>query len=330
MKLNIVLFSVLLSIAFNLIAQTPRNCSQILANNPSSVSGLYNIDPDGGGVLPSMNCYCDMTTDGGGWTLILNYNHLAATSPALKIFTDSLPLQGETTLGFNESNSEFWGHADTTLVNAIPFDEIRFYGITSEHNRIIHFKTSHTGTVSYFKTGMGSTEGISSNFLPLANHTAFLPAAIDMSATNKGNYAMTDYPLWTASMYHWYLGGVDAFCTSIRWEVDNYPCYSVPSTFHQIWVRQSNTTGLNDAGSSGMQLGLWPNPASDIVTLNIKKGTKTASTLNIYNNIGQLLRSESLRDNSHQINVADLKNGIYLLVITSKEDMQHQKLIIQR
>jgi hypothetical protein len=67
-----------------------------------------------------------------------------------------------------------------------------------------------------------------------------------------------------------------------------------------------------------------------MATLNIKRGNNTALTLNIYNNIGQLLRSESLSDNPHQINVADISNGIYLLVITSKEGMQHQKLIIQR
>jgi hypothetical protein len=330
MKINGILLSVLLATAFNSIGQTPRNCSQILAINPSSASGVYTIDPDSGGVLPSMKCYCDMTTDGGGWTLILNYNHLTETSPTLKIFTDSLPLQGATTLGFDENNSEFWGHADTALVNAIPFDEIRFYGITSGHSRIIHFKTFHPGTVSYFKTGMGSTAGISSDFSPLVNHSAFLPAAINMSTTDKGNYAMTDYPLWTGSMYHWYLGGAYPFCSSKRWEVDDYPCSNIPSTFHQIWVRQSNPLGLNDAGTSGMQLNLWPNPASNMATLNIKRGNNTALTLNIYNNIGQLLRSESLSDNPHQINVADISNGIYLLVITSKEGMQHQKLIIQR
>jgi hypothetical protein len=330
MKIKAILLSILLVTALSSIGQTQRNCSQILAHNPSSASGVYTIDPDGGGALPSMQCYCDMTTDGGGWTLILNYNHLTATSPDLKIFTDGLPLLGQTTLGFDESNSEFWGHADTALVNAIPFDEILFYGITSDHNRVIHFKTSHPGTVSYFKTGMGSTEGISSDFSPFADHSAFLPAAINMSATDRGNYAMTDYPLWTGSMYHWYLGGSDPFCSIVRWEVDDYPCSNIPSTFHQIWVRQSDATGLNDAGSFEIQPGLWPNPASDMITLNINKGNNTESILNIYNNIGQLLRSESLSNNSHQINVTDLNNGIYLLVIATKEGMQHQKLIIQR
>lgn len=330
MKINGILFSVLLATTFITNAQTPRNCSQILANNPSSVNGIYSIDPDGGGVLPTMNCYCDMTTDGGGWTLILNYNHLAGTSPALKIYTDDLPLQGATTLGFDESNLEFWGHADTSLVNAIPFDEIRFYGISSENNRIIHFKTFHSGTVSYFKTGMGSTEGIRSSFSPYTDHTAFLPAAIDMSTTNKGNYAMTDYPLWTGYYYHWYIAGADGACTNNRWEVDDFPCPSIPSTLHQIWVRQSNATGLNDAESSGIQMSLWPNPASDRVTLDITKRTNKASTIQIYNNVGQLLRSESLAENPHQMDVTDFENGYYLVVVSTKDDKLHQKLLIQR
>lgn len=39
-----------------------------------TTDGVYTVDPDGAGPNPAYDCYCDMTFDGGGWTLVFNHN----------------------------------------------------------------------------------------------------------------------------------------------------------------------------------------------------------------------------------------------------------------
>ncbi|WP_298543369.1 immunoglobulin-like domain-containing protein [uncultured Aquimarina sp.] len=178
----------------------------------------------------------DNDTDGGGWLMVLNYVHLAGDNSALQVRNTDLPLLGSSTVGDNEAGTANWGHLGNDLAAAIDFEEMRFYGETTGHTRIINFKTSYTNALNYLKTGVGNFIGINSvaNFTALSGHTANLPGQTANYFTNQGDNALTEFPFFRSAQFHWGIRGGGA--TGNRWEVDD-SAINTQSTIHRVWVR---------------------------------------------------------------------------------------------
>lgn len=72
------------------------SCQAILSADPLSKDGIYTIDPDGTGPQAALDVYCDMTTNGGGWTMLvrLNTNDATKRSSIDNAFWDSATAVG--------------------------------------------------------------------------------------------------------------------------------------------------------------------------------------------------------------------------------------------
>ncbi len=164
------------------------SCSAIKTLNASSPTGVYTIDIDGTGPLPPFDAQCDMTTDGGGWTVFQRRFNGA---------TNFYRGWAEYVAGFGTASGEHWMglgrlSAMTATAQVLRVNLTRNNGL-SYYAQYSSFRV--LGATRY-ELRVSGYSGTASDSLSWHNNSAFSTFDNDQDAHSGGNCAQGYVGAW--------------------------------------------------------------------------------------------------------------------------------------
>ena len=97
------------------------------------------------------------------------------------------------------------------------------------------------------------------------------------------------------------------------------------------YIHVDDLTNTNLVENINKEIHIYPNPVSDQINISIKTNLNRTIDICIYNSQGELVRLLNLKENAKSpisLPVNDLPNGIYFLKMSTPEQSQTKKIII--
>lgn len=108
--------------------------------------------------------------------------------------------------------------------------------------------------------------------------------------------------------------------------VEQHTVYAGPFVWvvRAVFGTTDDLTSIQELTSNSWSV--YPNPAVNTVAV---KDAVVGSTIEIFNNLGQLVYSEIVRSNNVTINISEFNNGIYTIKNTSEDGVSSQSIVKQ-
>ena len=205
--------------------------------------------------------------------------------------------------------------------------------------------TNGTGTITRMKSGYSLRSITTRVNGPAVNSTYFLgyfredyehivSTQTDVLDDHNGRWCKTpEYPNGTYAY----------FCTVDKDWNSAYP-YAVGPTFYGTYARRTVTTipsgtttytssvGLSETEFNNLKINVFPNPASDIIAIQINGLNKENLQLKLYSMQGKLIQQNKINPGATigYFDVQTLYNGVYLVEISNGSFKQTKKVVVKR
>ncbi len=180
---------------------------------------------------------------------------------------------------------------------------------------------------------------------PEAPQTAEGPDYVDVYLTTTSDYMTAGLPEITE--YNWYLEPAEAgsvegkgLTSTVTWNPEYLgTAYISVAAIGECGegevsvpfeVTVDNTVGTGDPEGNGLGLSIYPNPGHGIFNILISSDQMGYQEIKLTNILGETILKESVKLNNtinYQLNLEDLPDGIYFLVVGSNDQMVTRKLV---
>jgi len=98
------------------------------------------------------------------------------------------------------------------------------------------------------------------------------------------------------------------------------------------WNQDSSSTGIFSAANTELDFNVYPNPATEKVTVDLTAFEKDVVSITVVNAVGQTVFTESeptVKSNLFTLNTAGWARGVYFFTVNSNEIVSTRKIVLQ-